>query len=178
MSIAQMVIAMKKNGFTLFELIVTLAIAAVVMTVGVPSLRTVINNNRRVSSVNDFIAALYSTRSEAIKRNIRVTLCKSADQTNCSTSATYNQGWIIFEDKSTIWSIDTGDTIIKVFEGFPSNIALTSTGDVANFVSYLPSGRVDNNGTICANGCSFTVTVASESKTIDLSRTGRVKAAN
>ena len=178
-----MVIAMKKNGFTLLELLVTVAVAAIVLTIGVPSFKAVIENNRRVSAVNDFLAALTLTRSEAIKKNRRVTLCKSNDQTSCSTATAYNKGWIIFEDAgaTAIGSIDSDDgtsPIIKVFEGFPNSVTITASTDVANFVSYLPNGRVDKSGITCSGegGCTFTIKVADKDKEISLSRTGRAQA--
>ncbi|MGB5065269.1 MAG: GspH/FimT family pseudopilin, partial [Candidatus Competibacter sp.] len=72
----------RKSGFTLIELMITVALAAIVLTLGVPAFQETIRNNRLATTVNDFISSLNLTRSEAIKRGTRVTLCKSANGTS------------------------------------------------------------------------------------------------
>ena len=71
----------------MIELIVTMVVAAIVLTLGVPSFRELINNNRLTSGANEFVTALNLARSEAIKRSVRVTVCKSADGTTCTRHA-------------------------------------------------------------------------------------------
>ena len=93
---------MKRDyGFTLVELMVTLVIAAILLTAGVPSFTTLIKNNRLTTSTNELVGALTLARSEAVKRGLRVTVCKSADQASCDTSGTgWQQGWIVFTDEN------------------------------------------------------------------------------
>ncbi|MEE4379215.1 MAG: GspH/FimT family pseudopilin, partial [Candidatus Competibacteraceae bacterium] len=87
-------ILMKQNGFTLLELMVTMAIAAIVLTVAVPSFQGIILNNRIASHTNDFASSLNLARSEAVKRARRTVLCKSSDGATCDTSsAGWEQGW-------------------------------------------------------------------------------------
>ena len=66
-------------GFTLLELMVVLAIAGVLMAIGIPAMGDFIRNCRITSAANDVMAALHFTRSEAIKRRMPVTLCTSAN---------------------------------------------------------------------------------------------------
>lgn len=75
------------TGFTLIELIVTLAVAAIILTIGVPSFQEALQNNRRTTQVNEIIGAFNIARSEAIKRGMKVTMCKSADSATCDTTA-------------------------------------------------------------------------------------------
>ena len=66
-------------GFTLVELIVTMAIAAIILTQAVPSFSTMISNNRLTTQTNDLVADINLARSEAIKRGLRVILCRTAN---------------------------------------------------------------------------------------------------
>ncbi len=66
-------------GFTLLELMVVLAIAGVLIAVGIPAMGDFIRNGRITAAANDVMAALHFTRSEAIKRRLPVTLCTSAN---------------------------------------------------------------------------------------------------
>lgn len=92
----------KQSGFTLVELMITLAIAAILLTIGVPSFNTLMQNSRLTTSTNDLIGALNLARSEAVTRELRVTVCKSADQATCNTSVTgWQQGWIVFTDENS-----------------------------------------------------------------------------
>lgn len=131
-------------GFTLTELIVTVAIAAIVMAIGIPAFRETMSQNRLTTTVNSFVAALNLARSEAIKRGTRVTLCKSADGATCAVTGGYEQGWMVFVDASPLAERDAGSTqepLVRVYERL-SGTGLTLTGNamVSDYVSYDPSG--------------------------------------
>ena len=85
----------KARGFTLFDLMITVAVAGVILSVGVPSHRGIIQNNRAVAATNDLVTSLNLGRSEAIRRGSTVSLCSSADGATCSTSNDWSTGWII-----------------------------------------------------------------------------------
>jgi type IV fimbrial biogenesis protein FimT len=90
---------MKKNsGFTLIELMITMAIVAILLTVGVPSLKTFMQGNQLIAATNELVSALHVARSEAIKLNKKVTVCASADGKKCANSKDWAQGWIVFVD--------------------------------------------------------------------------------
>jgi type IV fimbrial biogenesis protein FimT len=145
---------MKQRGFTLVELIITLAVAAIVMTIGVPTFREVIRNNRIVTQTNELVTALNLARTEAIKRGIQVTMCKTnytgaTPPTDCSTSAAWNDGWIIYADRGSIdGTIKTseGDEIIMVKEAMTTGFKLGTGGTFNNWVSYLPTGSSRGSG--------------------------------
>lgn len=65
------------RGFTLIELIVTIAILAILLGLAAPSFRDLIENNRTATRTNDLVAALNFARSEAIKRGVDVSLCRT-----------------------------------------------------------------------------------------------------
>jgi type IV fimbrial biogenesis protein FimT len=76
--------SMKIRGFTLIELIVTMAVALVLISIAFPSFRTLTQNSRMAAQVNDLIADLSYARSEAIKRRDTVSICTSSDGATCS----------------------------------------------------------------------------------------------
>ena len=83
------------GGFTLFELMVTLAVAALILSLGVPGFRNFIQNNRATTHTNDLVTALNLGRSEATRRGASVLLCSSSDGATCSGSNDWSSGWIV-----------------------------------------------------------------------------------
>lgn len=138
---------MKSNaGFTLIELVVTLAVAAIVLMIGVPSFQETINNSRLTSGANEFVAALNLARSEAIKRNIRVTVCKSSDGANCAGGLGYEQGWIVFVDRNSNAAVNAGEPILRTYGSLPGGMTLNGGSAVVNYLSYVAAGvaqRID-----------------------------------
>lgn len=82
-------------GFTVVELMVTVAVASVLLTIAVPSFNQMIVSGRLTAQSNEIVAAMSMARSEAIKRNANVTLCRSEDSIQCVTAAGAWQNWII-----------------------------------------------------------------------------------
>lgn len=140
---------MKKNtGFTLIELIITLTLAAILLTIGIPSFQTTLQSNRRVTQVNELISALNIARSEAIKRGNQVFICISNNGTSCVTgSGAWETGWIIFVDNNGNSTLDNNDTIINVHGQFPSSITVRAGSAFSNWIAYLSNGTSRGNGT-------------------------------
>lgn len=86
------------EGFTLVELMVTVAVLAILTTLAIPSFTTLINSNQLVSQANELVAVMQGARSEAIRRNTRVYLCSSSDGATCASSDTWT-GWLMFADR-------------------------------------------------------------------------------
>lgn len=108
----------KAAGFTLLELMMTLAILAILIAVSVPSFRdAIIHNQRRaaLSSIND---ALALARTEAVTRSAPVTLCASANHTACSNQNRWEDGFIV-----TI-----GGTAEQVWQSFDQGISIRAFG--------------------------------------------------
>lgn len=71
----------KADGFTLVELMITLAVAAILLTVGIPSFRDFVMNNRITTQANEFVASIHLARSLAIKHQRPTQICVSANPT-------------------------------------------------------------------------------------------------
>ena len=133
-----------QRGFTLIELLVTLATLAIVVGIGLPGLRDFAMNNRRVAAVNEIVASLALSRSEAVARNTTVSMCPSSNGAGCA-AGDWDAGWIVFSDQNANGVPDAGvDTVIKAVEEL-DRITVT-TPDLGNSLSYRPNGRVRVRG--------------------------------
>jgi type IV fimbrial biogenesis protein FimT len=88
-----------QTGFTLMELLMTIAIAAIVAMLAIPSFRYVTNSNRIAAEVNGLLGDLQFARGEAIKEGQPVTVCMSKGGTTCDTTgAAWQSGWIVYSN--------------------------------------------------------------------------------
>jgi type IV fimbrial biogenesis protein FimT len=83
------------QGFTLFELMVTITVAAVIVSFGVPSFVSLVQNNRAATDSNDLVTALNLGRSEATRRGVAIEICSSSDGASCSGTTDWSTGWIV-----------------------------------------------------------------------------------
>ena len=90
-------LARRSKGFTLVELMVTIAVVAVLLAIALPSFRKVIQRNRVASASNDLLASISYARTTAINRGQLVSMCPSTDGTGCTSAGKdFESGWIVY----------------------------------------------------------------------------------
>jgi type IV fimbrial biogenesis protein FimT len=147
-----MTAAHAKQGFTLIELLVTLSIATILLTIAVPSFIDFIRNSRLSSQTNDFVLALMSAKSEAVKRGQSVVVCSSANGTSCAGSTSWEQGWIVYQDADNDGVVDAPEImqVRGVLEG--SDTLRTGTRTSLTFQNTGFSAGSNATFTLCAPG--------------------------
>jgi type IV fimbrial biogenesis protein FimT len=124
-------------GFTLVELMIVLVIVAVVVVMAGPGFMEASLNSKLKTSTNALLSSVYSARGEAIKRNVPVRLCASADGSSCATSGDWEQGWVV---------LDPNDVVIESQQALPPGYKMTSTGGLT--LTFQPSGLASTSSTI------------------------------
>lgn len=137
-----------QQGITLVELIFTLAIAAIVLTVAIPSLSSLIDDIQMTSTLNKFVGNLHFARNEAIKQYQKIVLCSSSNGTDCDNSNEWHRGLMIFVDSGdTLNSRDNGEEILRALIPFSEQISITSNNQ--GILWFLPTGTSNrSNATI------------------------------
>jgi len=183
----------KYTGFTLMELMIAVAIVGILLTVGVPSMKTFLQSNQLIATTNELLSAIHVARSEAIKLNKSVTVCASSNGTSCASSESGNwrKGWIVFADANRDF-IGTGvacvntatDCLLRSHEEVddPQLSVLGIYADGAEITSFtftsrgLPRDKNLNAQSGVFSLCSFDASNAViRSRAVVLSLSGRVR---
>lgn len=166
---------MKSLGFTLLELMITMALILSLLTLGVPTFASMLRDSRLTSIANDLLGILNLARSEAIKRGVVISVCKSADGKQCGGSG-WSEGWIVFvnRDKTMPPLVDSDEAVLLSHEALPAGYNLAANHNFLNHVSYYPSGRSNNMGrfVLCKDE-----KLVNHSRAIFVSITGRARVA-
>lgn len=130
------------RGFTLMELMVTLAVAGIVVALAVPNFRQFLQNGRLTAASNDLIAAMHLARTEAVKRQTPVAVCASANPSDspptCSGGAF--RAWVVWVDADNDWVIDNVAAEPVLGRHAALDATLTVRSDNDGRVKYLPIG--------------------------------------
>jgi len=158
-----------QNGFTLVELLITLIIVGVIVSIAIPSFQSTIASNSVSFSRDEFFTVLNYARSEAIKSGSSVTICKSSNTSSCDNSLLWNDGWLVFTDSNQDGNVDPDDRILRSLSALEGAVSM-SHGGGADRITFNSRGiSLNGDGVI-------TFAHASDNKydrTVDLSVTGR-----
>ena len=162
-------------GFTLMELAVTLAVAAILFAVGIPSLSLLVADGRVRTAADNLYASLIFARSEAIKRNKIIAVCaKNDDGNGCQNSSDWARGWIVFVDEDGDGVNAAVSDILKRQDALPG-VTLTGTG---TNVSFQRDGRLRASVSQFSTTGTGNTTVRARCVSMDLSGRPNVKVAS
>lgn len=164
----------------MLELMIGLAVAAILVTVAVPGMTRLVRENQASTSINELIYAMRLARNEAVTRKLSVAICAS-DGSECADNHDWSQGWMVFTDPDEDGAcVDDGDRdctdggrILHRAQGVPSSFDLSANGNPGNHGVIV----YDLNG--FAMGYASTFTLCYDGETIDprgftLGMSGRV----
>lgn len=158
------------SGFTLPELMVVIAIIAILAGIAIPSFRDFIVISRLAGEANDLMTDLAFTRAEAGRRGLRATICRSTSGTSCATGSGWEGGRIVYVDIDGDGAVDADEILRVTPSSADKDVAITAIKfSTLNSITFRP------NGAASSSGC-FEIKEASTSqykRQVMLSTTGR-----
>lgn len=143
----------RQHGLTLIEMLVTLAVAIVLLAIGIPAFQGMEANNRAAVLAQGLVSALTLARTEALGRGVPVAVCPkdAADvpgqvpSTTCGTNANWPNGWLVFTDAAgTVGARDGGTDEDEVVRNFPTPRGMPSITTATAFVRFGTQGYLSD----------------------------------
>ena len=138
----------RHSGFTLFELLVALAMVGILVGLAAPSFRDFGRNTRVVTTHNDLITAFGYARNEAIRRGRPVTVCSTSNYKECADDG-WASGWLVFSDtlgtgQGSVGNTSAGEEILQIWRGpGAENVEMAQTGTNAEWLTFTQTGLVN-----------------------------------
>ena len=150
----------RTRGFTLVELMVTIVVLVILVSLAVPSFDSIRLSSRLNSYSTDLVAGSQLARSEAIKRNAQVRLCVSTNGTSCATTGQWETGWIV---------ISADGVVIQKQPATASGYQMRDSGGLSALLFEATGvGATAANFTICRSS-----PLGSQERVVKVSATGR-----
>ena len=165
-------------GFTLVELMVTIAVIGITLAFASPNIASFIQNYRITTQTNNLLADLQLARNNSVSQGIRVSVCASSDGATC-IGANWSVGWIVFTDVNGNGAVDPAtDTVLRVTEALSTGNAIVATNlTTGGLIQYRPSGLASG---VSGGGASFKLCdtrTGAFGRTVSVAPTGRAAAA-
>ena len=146
----------RSRGFTIPEIIITLGIIAIVLSTAVPSISSMIKDNRLASELNSVVTHIHVARAESAKRDVRVIMCRSsspnAANPTCGGSANvWTDGYIVFADDgnySNNWYNPGTDTLLIRGQPASSGVERRTSSAWNNNLEFNPGGSTNEGGAV------------------------------
>jgi type IV fimbrial biogenesis protein FimT len=164
-------------GISLIEVMVTLAIVAIVVGLALPSLQGVLGGSEMRATGNQLMYSLQTARSEAIKRSTPVALCPSKNQpANAPVcDGTYEDGWIVFVDADQNGVQSEGDEVLQQSEALPPKFSITPDKLFEEAVFFSLSGTsVTSAGRPISGNINISSQSTNQTRTIRIAASGRI----
>lgn len=161
----------RNKGLTLIEVMIVIAIMTIIASLTAPSFNNLMRRQQVSGETDVLFSLIYFARSEAVKRNKVVTICKSDNATQCGGD--WTNGWIVFSDVDKDGSRDSGETLIssgKIGEGYQLGWSAFGSN---NYIRFTANGlTLSQNGSfkLCPNDND-----ARFARAVVISKTARVR---
>jgi type IV fimbrial biogenesis protein FimT len=141
-----------QRGVSAVEILTVLAIVAILLSVGVPSLQSYVAVNRVAGASSELYAALQMARSEAVRRGQQVTVRSNG----AAGSRDWSGGWTMFVDANRNGQLDGGEEVVRVGPVLPAPLTLFGNANFDTLIAFDSTGRLTNAGggvlVVCHNG--------------------------
>lgn len=140
----------ENRGITLIEMLITLALLAILTTIAIPTYDGVVAGNRASAQLGSFLQAVEYARSVAMKRGLDATICASSNDATCAPAGSWTQGWIVFSDPNNNKTPATPGSILRVHGTLSGNSQLTGNANIKLRITFNRFGLLAGvyNGTI------------------------------
>lgn len=139
----------RQRGFTLYELLITVLVIGVILSLGVPNFREFTANSRMTATANDLHGALLLARTEAARTKGNVSVCASnaAVLPRTCASTSFDEGWIVFTDATSATddtpnlAVDGADVLLRAYPAIDAAIDVTTNaGGLADYFTFASTG--------------------------------------
>jgi type IV fimbrial biogenesis protein FimT len=160
----------QQKGLTALELIVTMAVIAILLSAGVPAFKNYAWNLRMKVAMEMLQTDLTEARGHAISHNIRTVICPAVDNRDCSGQATWHDGWIVFSDLNADHHKQEGEPLLK--HAGAAELLNISSSDSRRYLRFYPNGTAPGSNTTILF-CDRRGTA--HANTITVSNSGRIR---
>jgi type IV fimbrial biogenesis protein FimT len=132
----------EQRGFTLLEALLVLLVLGVLLALAVPGMTDLQARYRLQAEAGAFRNSLVLARTEALRRQQRVTLCaRASDAPRCDSQGAWQNGWWVFADDNDNAALDAGEAVIETHAPLTSGVHVGAKATVKGYFSYGAEGR-------------------------------------
>jgi type IV fimbrial biogenesis protein FimT len=134
----------RSHGITLIEMLIVLAIIAILAGTALPSFKNLGQASATRSARMALSTAIGETRMSAVMRNQYAVLCPSADQEQCDQNLKWHKGWILFIDENRNGRREPTEAILSLSQAQPAGVAIVSSSG-RHRIRYQADGTSDGS---------------------------------
>jgi type IV fimbrial biogenesis protein FimT len=137
----------RHGAFTVLEMLVALAIAAILLVTGAPTFHQFTWRQHMRAAVGNLHNDLLAARSEAVYRNVSVIACPGDPVGGCSGSSDWSGGWIVFADLNEDRQRQPGEAVLRRGQVF-GDLAIAGNAGRTRIRFFHDGSAPGSNGTI------------------------------